>query len=228
MSSCNATLALLASRRSTSHTLTQQQQQQQLPLRRFASCASAVVFCAVLLFLSGRARCRSPLVSFAVPAHEMMGLPALSPTMEKGNLVAWRKKEGDKIKAGEIIAEIETDKAVMEFEAQDNAVLAKILVQAGTNDLAVGTVSFGAPLAAPRAALSNSPSSLGRSRSPLRSRMPPTWLRLPTPRRRRRRRQRRLRPPSLRRRRRRHRRQRQRRRRQPRAAAAARCRPALR
>ena len=67
-----------------------------------------------------------------------MGLPALSPTMEKGNLIKWTKAEGDAIAPGDIIAEIETDKAVMELEAQDEAVLAKILVAEGTNDIRVG------------------------------------------------------------------------------------------
>jgi len=66
-------------------------------------------------------------------------MPALSPTMEKGNLAKWLKKEGDKVKAGDILAEIETDKATMEFEAVDEGVLAKILVAAGSQDVAVNT-----------------------------------------------------------------------------------------
>ncbi|MFM8607895.1 MAG: pyruvate dehydrogenase complex E1 component subunit beta [Hyphomicrobiales bacterium] len=66
-------------------------------------------------------------------------MPALSPTMEKGNLAKWLKKEGDKVKAGDILAEIETDKATMEVEAVDEGVLAKILVAAGTQDVAVNT-----------------------------------------------------------------------------------------
>ncbi len=64
-------------------------------------------------------------------------MPALSPTMEKGNLAKWLKKEGDKIKSGDVIAEIETDKATMEVEAVDEGVLAKIMVPAGTQDVAV-------------------------------------------------------------------------------------------
>jgi pyruvate dehydrogenase E2 component (dihydrolipoamide acetyltransferase) len=64
-------------------------------------------------------------------------MPALSPTMEKGNLSKWLKREGDKVKAGEVIAEIETDKATMEYEAIDDGVLAKIVVPAGTADVAV-------------------------------------------------------------------------------------------
>src|SRR5450830_1131272 len=66
-------------------------------------------------------------------------MPALSPTMEKGNLAKWLKKEGDRIKSGDIIAEIETDKATMEVEATDEGTLGKILVAEGTNDVAVNT-----------------------------------------------------------------------------------------
>ncbi|QEL21690.1 pyruvate dehydrogenase complex dihydrolipoamide acetyltransferase [Bosea sp. F3-2] len=67
-------------------------------------------------------------------------MPALSPTMEKGNLAKWLKKEGDTIKSGDIIAEIETDKATMEVEAVDEGVLAKIVVPEGTADVAVNEV----------------------------------------------------------------------------------------
>ena len=66
-------------------------------------------------------------------------MPALSPTMEKGNLAKWLKKEGDPIKSGDVIAEIETDKATMEVEAVDEGTLAKILVPEGTADVAVNT-----------------------------------------------------------------------------------------
>ena len=64
-------------------------------------------------------------------------MPALSPTMEKGNLAKWLKKEGDKVKSGDVIAEIETDKATMEVEAVDEGTLAKILVPEGTQDVPV-------------------------------------------------------------------------------------------
>jgi pyruvate dehydrogenase E1 component beta subunit len=67
-------------------------------------------------------------------------MPALSPTMEQGTLAKWLKQEGDRIQPGDIIAEIETDKATMEFEAIDEGVLEKILVPAGTEDVAVGAV----------------------------------------------------------------------------------------
>ncbi len=64
-------------------------------------------------------------------------MPALSPTMEKGNLAKWLKKEGDKVKSGDVIAEIETDKATMEVEAVDEGTLAKIVVPEGTADVPV-------------------------------------------------------------------------------------------
>jgi pyruvate dehydrogenase E2 component (dihydrolipoamide acetyltransferase) len=67
-------------------------------------------------------------------------MPALSPTMEKGNLAKWLKKEGDTIKSGDILAEIETDKATMEVEAIDEGVLAKIVVPEGTADVPVNDV----------------------------------------------------------------------------------------
>ena len=66
-------------------------------------------------------------------------MPALSPTMEKGNLAKWLKKEGEKVKSGDVIAEIETDKATMEVEAIDEGTLGKILVPEGTTDVAVNT-----------------------------------------------------------------------------------------
>ncbi len=64
-------------------------------------------------------------------------MPALSPTMEKGNLAKWLKKEGDAVKTGDVIAEIETDKATMEVESVDDGVMAKIVVPEGTNDVPV-------------------------------------------------------------------------------------------
>ncbi len=93
-------------------------------------------------------------------------MPALSPTMEKGNLAKWLKKEGDKVKSGDVIAEIETDKATMEVEAVDEGTIAKILVAEGTQDVPVNdviavlagdgedvkTAGAGAASAAPKAA----------------------------------------------------------------------------
>jgi pyruvate dehydrogenase E2 component (dihydrolipoamide acetyltransferase) len=67
-------------------------------------------------------------------------MPALSPTMEEGTLAKWLVKEGDTVKSGDILAEIETDKAVMEFEAVDEGTIAKILVPEGSDEVKVGTV----------------------------------------------------------------------------------------
>jgi pyruvate dehydrogenase E1 component beta subunit len=72
-----------------------------------------------------------------MPTNVLM--PALSPTMEQGKLAKWLKKEGDKVKSGDVLAEIETDKATMEVEAVDEGVLAKILVSDGTDNVAVNT-----------------------------------------------------------------------------------------
>jgi pyruvate dehydrogenase E2 component (dihydrolipoamide acetyltransferase) len=74
----------------------------------------------------------------AMPVNILM--PALSPTMEKGNLSKWLKHEGDQVKAGEVIAEIETDKATMEYESIDDGVLAKIVVPEGTQDVSVNAL----------------------------------------------------------------------------------------
>ena len=93
-------------------------------------------------------------------------MPALSPTMEKGNLSKWLKKEGDSIKSGDIIAEIETDKATMEVEAADEGTLGKILVPEGTVDVVVNT-----PIAVILG--DGEDKSAIKDRSPRRSRRPP-------------------------------------------------------
>src|SRR6188508_811422 len=67
-------------------------------------------------------------------------MPALSPTMEEGTLAKWLVKEGDTVSAGDILAEIETDKATMEFEAVDEGTVTSILVPEGTDEVKVGTV----------------------------------------------------------------------------------------
>src|SRR5687767_15802560 len=67
-------------------------------------------------------------------------MPALSPTMEEGTLAKWLVKEGDTVAAGDLLAEIETDKATMEFEAVDEGTIAQILVPEGTDEVKVGTV----------------------------------------------------------------------------------------
>ncbi|XP_073820791.1 dihydrolipoamide S-acetyltransferase muc isoform X2 [Musca autumnalis] len=72
------------------------------------------------------------------PDHIKVSLPALSPTMEQGTIVSWEKKEGDKLNEGDLLAEIETDKATMGFETPEEGYLAKILIPAGTKDVAIG------------------------------------------------------------------------------------------
>ena len=67
-------------------------------------------------------------------------MPALSPTMEKGKLAKWLKKEGDRVSPGDVIAEIETDKATMEVESIDEGTLGKIVVPEGTDDVAVNSL----------------------------------------------------------------------------------------
>src|SRR5438552_15889334 len=71
---------------------------------------------------------------------QIIGLPKLSPTMEEGVLVRWTKKEGDKVSPGELVAEVETDKANMDFNIEDDGVLLKLLVKEGD------TVKLGAPV----------------------------------------------------------------------------------
>jgi pyruvate dehydrogenase E2 component (dihydrolipoamide acetyltransferase) len=68
-------------------------------------------------------------------------MPALSPTMTAGNIGAWQKKAGDSIAPGDVLVEIETDKAQMDFEFQEEGTIAKILRDAGEKDVAVGSVS---------------------------------------------------------------------------------------
>lgn len=74
----------------------------------------------------------------SLPFHNVMGMPALSPTMETGTISEWKVKEGDSFIAGDSLAEIETDKASIDFEAQDDGIVAKILVEAGSADIACG------------------------------------------------------------------------------------------
>jgi pyruvate dehydrogenase E2 component (dihydrolipoamide acetyltransferase) len=74
-----------------------------------------------------------------LPYHIVLGMPALSPTMEMGTLAEWNVAEGDSFVAGDSLAKIETDKASIDFEAQDDGHVAKLLVEAGTPDIAVGT-----------------------------------------------------------------------------------------
>lgn len=81
----------------------------------------------------------------AFPPHTIITMPALSPTMTAGNIGAWQKKAGDVLNPGDVLVEIETDKAQMDFEFQEEGVLAKILKESGEKDVAVGNVSALAP-----------------------------------------------------------------------------------
>ena len=74
----------------------------------------------------------------AYPNHIKVALPALSPTMEQGTIISWEKKEGDKLNEGDLLAEIETDKATMGFETPEEGYLAKIVIPAGTKDVTIG------------------------------------------------------------------------------------------
>ncbi|KAM0463599.1 hypothetical protein ACHAPV_002137 [Trichoderma viride] len=73
------------------------------------------------------------------PSHQVIKMPALSPTMQAGNIGAWQKKPGDTIAPGDVLVEIETDKAQMDFEFQEEGVIAKVLKDAGEKDVPVGT-----------------------------------------------------------------------------------------
>jgi len=77
----------------------------------------------------------------AFPSHTVVTMPALSPTMTSGNIGTWQKKVGDTIAPGDVLVEIETDKAQMDFEFQEEGVIAKLLKESGEKDVPVGTVS---------------------------------------------------------------------------------------
>jgi len=76
----------------------------------------------------------------AFPPHTVISMPALSPTMQAGNIGAWQKKPGDTLAPGDVLVEIETDKAQMDFEFQEEGTFAKILKDTGEKDVPVGTV----------------------------------------------------------------------------------------
>ncbi|KAL3685100.1 hypothetical protein R1sor_003122 [Riccia sorocarpa] len=78
--------------------------------------------------------------SSELPPHQEIGMPSLSPTMTQGNIAKWRKKEGDQVAAGEVLCEIETDKATLEMESMEDGYLAKILVGDGAKDIQVNEV----------------------------------------------------------------------------------------
>jgi pyruvate dehydrogenase E2 component (dihydrolipoamide acetyltransferase) len=74
------------------------------------------------------------------PVHSKISFPALSPTMEMGTIVSWQKKEGDQLSEGDLLCEIETDKATMGFEAPEEGYLAKIILPEGSKDVPIGKV----------------------------------------------------------------------------------------
>ena len=74
----------------------------------------------------------------SLPAHEVVGLPALSPTMQHGNLAEWKVKEGEEFGPGSELATIETDKATVSMEATDDGFVAKLLIAEGTPDIDIG------------------------------------------------------------------------------------------
>ncbi|KRZ09794.1 Dihydrolipoyllysine-residue acetyltransferase component of pyruvate dehydrogenase complex, mitochondrial [Trichinella pseudospiralis] len=76
----------------------------------------------------------------SLPSHTKVHMPALSPTMEKGNVVSWKKKEGEEVAEGDLLCEIETDKATMGFESGDEGYLAKIVIPEGSKDVPVGNL----------------------------------------------------------------------------------------
>jgi len=88
---------------------------------------------------SASAPASAPTRSKLYPNHEVLKMPSLSPTMDSGTLAKWTKAKGAELTPGTVIAEIETDKATLEMEVQDEGFLAKILVPAGTKDVPVGT-----------------------------------------------------------------------------------------
>ncbi|KAM7397982.1 hypothetical protein PAMA_006047 [Pampus argenteus] len=117
-------------------------------LRRLHSGAGSRAVCLGSGFSHRRALLRSPQLAgsghstrfYALPPHQKVELPALSPTMQTGTIARWEKKEGDKISEGDLIAEVETDKATVGFEMLEECYLAKILVAEGTRDVNIGSV----------------------------------------------------------------------------------------
>ncbi|XP_075909834.1 dihydrolipoyllysine-residue acetyltransferase component of pyruvate dehydrogenase complex, mitochondrial [Petromyzon marinus] len=94
----------------------------------------------LLLVLPASLTQRSFVRGYSLPPHQLVPLPALSPTMATGTITRWEKKEGDRIGEGELIAEVETDKATVGFESQEEVYLARILVPEGTRDVPIGAI----------------------------------------------------------------------------------------
>ena len=79
-------------------------------------------------------------IHVALPQHIKVALPALSPTMQMGTLLSWEKAEGDELEDGDLLAQIETDKATMDWETPESGYLAKIVAPEGSKDIPVGKV----------------------------------------------------------------------------------------
>lgn len=77
--------------------------------------------------------------AFSLPDHIVLEMPNLSPTMEKGNIKSWEKQVGDEIAPGDVLASIETDKAVVDFEMQEEGFVAKLLFEENAKDVPLGT-----------------------------------------------------------------------------------------
>ena len=100
--------------------------------------SSALITAPSLLLLTWDLTCTLSSSLSGLPSHTKVMLPALSPTMEMGTIVSWDKQEGDELSEGDLLAQIETDKATMEFETPEEGFLAKILIPAGSKDVPIG------------------------------------------------------------------------------------------
>lgn len=100
----------------------------------------SIIFIFISFRFNAQVSNKRRLSSGNLPSHYKVALPALSPTMEMGTIVSWEKKEGDRLNEGDLLAEIETDKATMGFETPEEGYLAKILIPAGTKDIPIGKV----------------------------------------------------------------------------------------
>jgi pyruvate dehydrogenase E2 component (dihydrolipoamide acetyltransferase) len=126
-----ATVAIAASRSLTTLSSASRHNAQRCACRncRCTCCSNRINLISIL---------KRNFASKSYPDHILLTMPALSPTMEKGNLSSWKKQIGDEIKVGEVMAEVETDKATVAFEAVEEGYLAKILVGDNSNDVTVG------------------------------------------------------------------------------------------
>ena len=77
-----------------------------------------------------------------LPQHKEIRLPALSPTMNTGSIISWEKEEGEELMEGDVLAQVETDKATMDMDSPQSGYMAKIIVPTGTKDIPLGTVAI--------------------------------------------------------------------------------------